>query len=118
MKYILISTAILFNILNADTSSVKIPYKECSKYPYAHTIGGTMHSRFIEKKRLYKIAKQKAAFTEEEALKNIQSKYPSWSIENAEIAIKSCFVYFKSVTTKYIYYFDAKTLELIQKKER
>jgi len=97
--------------------SAKIPHDECMKYPYKQTIGGTMHSRMVQKKRLYRLAKDEANYTEDEALKEIQKRYKNLDIDKVTLTVKNCFIYFKAKNSKYIYYFDAKNLNLIQKKE-
>ena len=120
MKYIFITIFVLFSTLEAKAihSTVKIPYSKCSKYPYAHVIGGTIHSRFVQKKKLEKKAKTLASHTSDETLILLQKKHPEFSLESVNIAVKSCNVYFKGLSQNSIYYFDAGNLALLQTKER
>jgi hypothetical protein len=117
MKLFIILTLFVTTILADKTvSTAKIPKDECLKYPYRHTIGGTMHSRMVQKKRLYALAQKEANYTKEEAFKEIAKRY-GLDIKELSLKVKSCFVYFKVLDEKEIYYFDAKNLNLIQKKE-
>ncbi len=120
MKYLFITILVLFSTLEAKAihSTIKIPYKECSKYPYAHVIGGTGHSRYIQKKKLAKKAKVLALYTKDEALNILQKAYSQLRLENFNISVKSCHVYFKAILQNKIYYFDAGDLTLLQTKER
>ncbi|HIP59559.1 MAG TPA: hypothetical protein EYH01_03925 [Campylobacterales bacterium] len=120
MKYLFITIFVLFSTLEANAihSTVKIPYSECSKYPYAHVIGGTMHSRFVQKKRLEKKAKSLASHTANKTLTILQKEHPEFSLESINIAVKSCNVYYKALSQNSIYYFDAGNLALLQTKER
>lgn len=120
MKYLFITIFVLFSTLEANAihSTVKIPYSECSKYPYAHVIGGTMHSRLVQKKRLEKKAKSLASHTANETLIILQKEHPEFSLESINIAVKSCNVYYKALSQNSIYYFDAGNLALLQTKER
>lgn len=103
-------------LLNAK-STIQIPYKKCAKYPYANLIGGTMHSRFVQKKMLLKEATLLARFSEKEALLKIQERYPELNIQALSLSIKNCFVYFKATSDDKRYYFDAGTL-VLQKGEK
>jgi len=100
-------------LLNAQ-STIKIPYKKCFKYPYANLSGGTMHSRFIQKKKLLKEAALLAHFSQKEALLKIQKRYPALDIQELSLSVKNCFVYFKATSDDKPYYFDAGTLALQQ----
>lgn len=119
MKYLFITTFALFCTLEAKAinSTLKIPYSECSKYPYAHVIGGTMHSRFVAKKRLMQKAETLTAYSSKEAFKQLKKQYPALELEHIKLAVKSCRVYFKASSKKNIYYFDAGNLALLQTKE-
>jgi hypothetical protein len=120
MNYIFITIFVIFSTLEAKAihSTVKIPYSECSKYPYAHVIGGTIHSRFVQKKKLEKKAKTLASHTSDETLILLQKEHPEFNLESVNITVKSCNVYFKGLSQNSIYYFDAGNLALLQTKER
>ena len=97
---------------------MKIPCSECLKYPYAHVLGGTIHSRFVQKKKLEKKAKSLASHTTDATLTMLQKEHPEFSLESVNISVKSCNVYFKGLSQNSIYYFDAGNLALLKTKDR
>jgi len=120
MKYLYISMFVLFLAVDAQAlkSTVKIPYKECAKYPYTNGIGGTMHSRASAYKKLIKSAIKKTHYTEEEAFKLLKKQHPELHIKIVKLIVKSCQVYFKAHSNDALYYFDAGNLVLLKTRNR
>ncbi len=93
MKNIYIAIIVLFSAIEADAmeSSINISHNECLKYRYGHTIGGTMHSRLVQKRKLKKMA----TYSEKEAFDLLAKIY---SLESLNLFVKNCNVYFKAFT--------------------
>lgn len=105
--------ALLYTIpLLANQATIKIPHTACSKYPYAHTIGGTAHSRLVQKSKLERAAKKLSAYNKQDVITRLQAKYPNLGIHNVDIKIKNCGVYYQSRVADKTYLFDAGTFDL------
>ncbi len=112
MKY-LITLILTTTTLLAITSSVKIPYEQCMKSKYGHTLGGTLHSKQLQKKRILRQREETLTYKREEALKKLQKAYPRLNIEKITFVIKNCYGFYKSEINEKIYYFDPNKLTLI-----
>ncbi|GEM_PF-4885176 len=119
MQYTLFSLLLFSTLLFAqettENSSVEIPVKECMKIRYAHTLGGTLHSRKTLNKRAVTKLEASLPHTREEAQKLLQQKYPHLHIDRISLIIRKCKGYYLYKKGKKEYLFDPKTLTLINK---
>jgi hypothetical protein len=119
MKRLLFSGLCLVPLCaDMQISSLKLTTDECLTFPYANHLGPTIHSRYLLEKKLKKEAYKMLSFTEQEARKKIQERYPALRVSDIEVVVKHCYIYFKANSAKNAYYFDAGTLSLIQRKEQ
>ncbi len=116
MQYLLIP--LLFSSLflcAEEVSTLKIPPKECMKAKYAHTLGGTIHSQKLLKKRLLQKIESSLPHSNKEALKLLQQKYPHLHINRIDLILRNCKGYYYSNNSGKPYYFDPLTLTIIKR---
>jgi len=114
MRYLLFLLLPHF-FLYAGESSLKIRHTECLKAKYAHTLGGTLHSRAVLKKKLLQKSETQLPHTREEALTILRKRYPSLKIAELDFIIRNCHGLYRAKSGRKTYYFDPVTLTIIKR---
>ncbi len=106
----------LFMLLSSLLSAKSgLSVQECLKIKYAHTLGGTMHSKHKQRQNLLKKIEKTLPFTKEQALKKIQKEHPRLHVLALKLHIQNCKVRYIATTNASVLFFDAHTLQQITK---
>ena len=111
------SFVLFISLFSALYSEQTIPIKECLHIKYAHTLGGTMHSKTVLSKKLLNKIHKTLPYSDDEVLIMIQNKYPELAIKSNKLIIQNCKVRYQGITQNKKYFFDVDTLDLINKED-
>ncbi len=114
MRIILLFLLLSSFLFSCERSSVQVPVSKCLKAKYGHTVGGTLHAKRVQKKRLINKMKKDLPYSNQEALRLLQKRYSSLRLKEIEFVIVNCQGYYKTSFKGSSIYFDPKTLKRLK----